>query len=133
MYQTDISDRDWIIYDMIGNLGWIACFIGFGRNVCAETRSALWIGEGMMALFILMGLCELIGERIAGLDRLLSKRRLYRGFGLIMAASFTGALVSLADLMVSGWNVNVIMMCAGGLVCGWFSRLLFVRYTKVSD
>ena len=68
IYETKISDERWWAYDIPGNLGWIAylvCLVkNLKRGLNTFNMTALLPG-GLM----LLGVGELISERIAGLDR----------------------------------------------------------------
>ena len=82
IYETGISDARWWAYDVPGNAGWIIWVI--------FTVLSLWQGitlfsllSALPALLMLAGVCELISERIVKLDRVLPKKRLYRGFGAL--------------------------------------------------
>jgi len=137
MYKTDITDRDWIIYDILGNIGWILYYIGlilFWKRAGSSPWSFLFVVELLCAVGILIGLLELIDERIRKLDRILPKSRLYRGFGLITWASCLGAAAALVQLLKGPKAIApVIMMAAGGALCFYFCRLLLVRYKKIEE
>ena len=79
IYETKISDARWWAYDLPGNAGWIAylvCLVkGLKRGLNGFNMAAL-----VPAGWMLLGVGELISERIAGLDRVLPKHRLLRGF-----------------------------------------------------
>ena len=110
MYERDISDARWIAYDLPGNVGWILYFIGL---VLAFVKKPTFIEEtGMFylmvvavipALLMLLGITELISERIHKLDRVLPRIRLLRGFGAL----------TLVDIL-----------------CSVFAWLLFRRYKR---
>ena len=72
LYETKISDERWWAYDIPGNAGWIAylacLFHSLKRGMNAFNMAALLPGG-----LILLGVGELISERIAGLDRALKK------------------------------------------------------------
>ena len=95
MYESKIGDARWIAYDLPGNAGWIAFLAGL--ILCAVKRPEITGNNAISAFLILNLLCaaamvvgviELISERIQKLDRAAPRRRLYRGFG---ALTFGGA------------------------------------------
>ena len=122
IYETKISDARWIAYDIPGNIGWILYFVGL---VFCFIDQSQWSGSPLMmtllmiavipAVLMLVGILELISERIAKLDRVLPKIRLIRGFS---------ALTVHAD-----GNV-LIIMSVGGLLCAVFAGLLYKGYHK---
>ena len=97
LYETKISDMRWYAYDFPGNVGWIAyivCVIlGFVRH---GEYAALNIVAIVPAVLMLIGVAELISERIAKLDRILPFTRLLRGFGALTLGGLLGLIVGLA-------------------------------------
>ena len=81
-YKTAISDARWIAYDIPGNVGWIAYFVCVFRGL-REKKDSYNIASALPGVLMLIGVGELISERIAGLDRVLSGKRLFRGFGAL--------------------------------------------------
>ena len=101
MYESKIGDARWIAYDLPGNAGWIAFLAGL--ILCAVKRPEITGNNAISAFLILNLLCaaamvvgviELISERIQKLDRVLPRRRLYRGFG---ALTFGGLAVTVTE------------------------------------
>lgn len=130
MYETKISDKRWMVYDVLGNIGWIAyyvclvlAFVKYGENLVLNIVSVI------PAAFILLGLGELISERIAKLDRVLSRARLLRGFGALMLGSILGVIVSVVAVSVQ-FNVVYLIMLIGSVLCSVFAGLLFGGYKK---
>lgn len=144
VYETDISEKAWIVYDILGNVGWILYGIGFGfflgrSGDVWKDDSLLQIFlvlEGMCTIGIVIGLAELINERINKLDRVLTKTRLFRGFGSITYASLAAGIVSILMLIISlslnlKSNIHLLLlMVVGATLCYWFCHLLFKRYKK---
>lgn len=97
MYESKISDAKWIAYDIPGNMGWIAFLAGlilcFAKK--PEIMEYPWI-FGLLLLdllcgvVMLVGIGELISERLQKLDRVLPKKRLYRGFGALAFGGLAG-------------------------------------------
>ena len=77
MYETRISNARWMAYDLPGNVGWIMYLVCLGMEL-HERVTVLSALSVVPAIFMLVGVAELISERIAKLDRVLSKARLYR-------------------------------------------------------
>ena len=77
---------------------------------------------------MLIGIIELISERIAKLDRLLPRKRLLRGFGCLTFGGILGAVVAFIGLVADsyGWWMSV-----GSILCAVFAGLLYKGYRKV--
>ena len=88
-YETKISDARWWAYDIPGNTGWILYFVCVGR-LLRKGLSLFAAAALIPAALMLTGIAELISERIAGLDRILSKKRLLRGFGALTLGGVLG-------------------------------------------
>ena len=143
MYESKISNARWIAYDIPGNLGWIVFLLGLVR--CLAGRPEIMENGVIFALLLLdvlcgaamiVGIVELICERIRGLDRILPRKRLYRGFGALTFGGLAGLLASLPVLIVALLNRldgagDLILLCAGGLLCALFGGLLLKEYKKI--
>ena len=88
-YKTAISDARWIAYDIPGNVGWIAYLVCVFRGL-REKKDSYNIASALPGVLMLIGVGKLISERIAGLDRVLSGKRLFRGFGALTAGGLLG-------------------------------------------
>lgn len=126
-YRTTISDGWWIAYDIPGNIGWI------GYLVCAvkclrENRDAHSFAVAVPAGIMLIGVGELISERVAGLDRVLSGKRLFRGFGALTAGGILGILTAISEFRRNRKRGKVMM--SGSALCALFAGLLFAGYKK---
>ena len=143
MYQTNISAARWIVYDIFGNIGWISYYIVLGK--CLAERpgfmdygvlTAVVIASILPALLILIGIVELINERIHKLNYVLPKIRLYRGFGALTAGGLAGAVISLVGIgyaISAGLAAEVTylyLLLAGSVLCAIFAGLLFKGYKK---
>ena len=87
------------------------------------------------AVLMLIGIVELISERIAKLDRVLPKIRLIRGFGALTLGGILGTVVPLIAAAVNALTVHadgnvLIIMSVGGLLCAVFAGLLYKGYHK---
>lgn len=146
MYELKISDRQWWCYDILGNIGWIVYYAGL--ILCIVKRpafmqdaaiSALIIIGGLLCAFVIMiGLIELVSERIKGLSRRLSKIRLFRGFGAITLGSLAGTVMSggifvfilLVDSSDHSGILYLGMMFGGALLCFVFVSLILKGFEK---
>lgn len=143
MYESRISDARWIAYDIPGNIGWIAFLAGIVLCVAKEppimesgTIRLLLLPDMLCGAAMLIAIAELIDERIHKLDRVLPKKRLYRGFGMLALAGLVGGAVSLAALGVAAaaglaGKAYLLLMSGGGLLCLIFGGLLFREYKEI--
>ena len=129
IYETRISDERWWAYDIPGNAGWIAylacLFHSLRRGLNTFNMAALLPG-GLM----LLGVGELISERIAGLDRVLPKRRLLRGFGALSVGGISGMIVSVLGLVTQKEKKHPALMLIGSVLCAVFAGLCWQGYRK---
>ena len=127
-YETKISDLRWIAYDIPGNIGWII-YIVCTAVLLNEKVSHFTVAAIVPAIIMLVGIVELISERIVKLDRKLSKARLYRGFGALTLGGVLGAVVSCVEFVIIGGLIPLIMLI-GSVLCAAFAGLLFNGYKK---
>ena len=87
------------------------------------------------AVAMVVGIAELISERILKLDRILPKKRLYRGFGALTQGGLGGIIVGLNALtagMRAGFSVGecklLILLAVGGALCALFAGLIFKTF-----
>lgn len=144
LYETKITDMRWIAYDIPGNIGWIAYFAGLA--VCFVKRPE-FMQERVMAglvylsvipaLFMLVGILELISERICKLDRILPRTRLLRGFGALAFGGVIGAVLSAVGINYGvltnheGGIIYLLVMFLGAVLCAVFAGLLYKGYHKI--
>ena len=129
IYETRISDERWWAYDIPGNAGWIAylaCLFHSLRRGLNTLNMAALLPGGLM----LLGVGELISERIAGLDRVLPKRRLLRGFGALTTGGISGMIVSALGLVIQKEKKHPAIMLAGSVLCAVFAGLCWRGYKK---
>ena len=129
LYETDISDARWIAYDIPGNVGWIV-YIVCAAMFIRSGLSAFSIAALVPALFMVVGIVELVSERIARLDRVLPRRRLLRGFGMLALGGAAGVAAALACLVADAGGLLPWVMLAGAALCAIFGWLLFKGYKK---
>lgn len=142
MYESKISNTRWIAYDLPGNVGWISflvglglCFIKWPEILESKLIFILLLLDLLCAAAMIVAIVELISERIQGLDRILPKKRLYRGFGALTFGGLIGAVLSLPALAAAlikglGGVVYLGLLCGGGLLCSIFGGLLLKEYKK---
>ena len=129
IYETKISDERWWAYDIPGNLGWIAYLAHLVKSLKSGMNAfnlAALLPGGLM----LLGVGELISERIAGLDRVLPKRRLLRGFGALTAGGIGGMIVSVLGFAAQKEKKHPVIMLMGSLLCAVFAGLCWQGYRK---
>lgn len=142
VYESCISTARWLIYDVPGNVGWIMylvclirCFLKYPAWMDIPlVRISLLIGI-FPAIAMLVGIAELISERILKLDRVLSKKRLYRGFGALTWGGFAGGIVganALFAAMRSGYSIKecqmLVLLTVGGMLCALFAGLILKTF-----
>jgi len=127
LYKTEISDVLWMAYDIPGNVGWIAYLVCVFRAL-REKRDAFNFASAFPGVLMLIGVGELISERIAGLDRILTGKRLYRGFGALIAGGLLGIPMAIAGFRRN--KKRAAAMLAGSTLCAVFAGLLFAGYKK---
>ena len=142
VYESHISTARWLVYDVPGNVGWsmylvclIQCFVQ--RPEFLEiplVLISLVIGI-LPAVAMVVGIAELISERILKLDRILPKKRLYRGFGALTWSGSGGIIVGLNATVAglrAGFSVEecklLILLAAGGAMCALFAGLIFKTF-----
>lgn len=144
LYKSNISTARWIAYDLPGNVGWILYFVGL---ILLLVNSPDYMADKLMsgfaavsiipALLMLVGIIELISERIHKLDWTLPRIRLLRGFGALTLGGIIGTFAAATMLIYAaiggagGDLLYVWLMLAGGILCGLFAGLLFKRYRPV--
>jgi len=126
-YRTTISDKRWIAYDIPGNIGWVTWIVCAVREI-REKRDLRSIIAAVPAVLMLTGVFELVSERLQGLDRVLSGKRLFRGFGALMAGGLLG--VPIAVLGLRNNKKRSAVMLTGSVLCAVFAGLLFAGYRK---
>ncbi|MEE3450404.1 MAG: hypothetical protein VZR27_06860 [Acutalibacteraceae bacterium] len=127
-YETKISNARWILYDIPGNIGWIV-YIVCTAVLLKEKGSLFTVAAFVPAIIMLVGIAELISERVVKLDRVLSKARLYRGFGALTLGGILGAVVSFVEFVIIGGLTPFIMLISS-VLCAAFAGLLFKGYKK---
>ncbi|KAG4096100.1 hypothetical protein H8356DRAFT_1043677 [Neocallimastix lanati (nom. inval.)] len=145
LYESKISLAKWMVYDVIGNIGWILYLVFLGLSFVKKPEfmnsdvmlMIMWVSI-LPGLLIVMGVVELISERIVGLDYILPKVNLYRGFGALTLAGILGFFITLSGviygIMFIPTNTNLLyvwLMFIGSILLGIFAGLLFKEYKKI--
>ncbi|MBQ3194636.1 MAG: hypothetical protein IJB59_13820 [Oscillospiraceae bacterium] len=139
VYESHISTARWLAYDVPGNVGWImylVCLIQcFVKWPAFMEIPLVWLSVmvGIIpAVAMVVGIAELVSERILKLDRILPKKRLYRGFGALTQGGLGGIIVGLNALTAglrAGLSVEecklLILLAVGGALCALFAGLIF--------
>ena len=94
-----------------------------------NNKIALGISAIIPAVLMIIGVGELISERINGLDRLLTRRRLYRGFGSLSLGGIIAIPVSVIGIILKGDDLMGLMLVSE-VLCALFACLLFKGYKK---
>ena len=142
VYESHISTARWIVYDVPGNVGWILylvcliqCFVKRPELMEIPLVLISLLAGILPAIAMVAGLAELISERILKLDRILPKKRLYRGFGALTWSGSGGIIVGLnatAAGLRAGFSVEecklLILLAAGGAMCALFAGLIFKTF-----
>lgn len=128
LYESKISVKRWIVYDILGNAGWIAYFVCVWM-LLRRGVTLFAVLSVLPAVLMLVGLVELISERIAKLSYVLPKVRLYRGFGALTLGGVCGVVVAAAALCVGGGPVGLLgWMLGGSVLLTVFAGLLLREY-----
>lgn len=142
IYESHISTARWLVYDVPGNVGWIlylVCLIQcFVKRPAFMEIPLVWLSVmvGIIpAVAMAVGIVELISERILKLDRILPKKRLYRGFGALTWGGLGGMIVGLTGLFAGlrgGYSLGecklLILLAMGGALCAVFAGLIFKTF-----
>ena len=129
LYETKISDARWWAYDIPGNAGWIAYLVCLVKNLKRELNAFNALAL-LPSSLMLLGVGELVSERFAGLDRVLPKHRLLRGFGALTTGGIGGMIVSALGLAAQKEKKTPVLMLIGSLLCALFAGLCWKGYKK---
>ena len=132
MFETEISDARWWAYDIPGNAGWIVYLICLGKSL-KRGPNPFNVLALLPAGVMLLGVGELISERLAGLDRVLPKRRLWRGFGALTIGGIGGVIVSAFGLAAQREKKGAAGMLAGAAFCAVFAGLCWHGYKREKE
>ncbi len=140
IYVTEISNVRWMAYDIPGNVGWIIyivclvrCFVVKPEFISSWGLFGIIVISVIPAIFMIIGIAELVSERIARLDRRLPKVRLLRGFGALVMGGVLGMVISTIGLIygycIQERNLLTIwLMLLGSFLCFIFAELIYKTY-----
>lgn len=140
IYVTDISNGRWMAYDIPGNVGWIIyivclvrCFVVKPDFISSGGLFGIIVILVIPAIFMIIGIAELVSERFAHLDRRLPKVRLLRGFGALVLGGILGMVVSMLGLVYGYWIgernlITMWCMLLGSFLCFIFAELIYKTY-----
>ena len=132
IYETKISDKRWIAYDIPGNIGWILYVVITIIVLIKKPVSVFGIVSAFPALLMLVGVIELIRERIVKIDRVLPSLALALGFGDLTLGGLIGFLCGIYG-MIAHFSLISLLSAIGGLLCFVFAGLLLAGYKKRND
>jgi hypothetical protein len=132
LYKSDISNALWLALDLPGNAGWIVYLVFLVRCLVYGV-GAFWIALIIPAIPMLVGVGELISERISHLDWVLPKKRLWRGFGALTLGGILAVIVAgigyflFTEAPVHNW---LLWIAISGILLAAISGYLLSRYKK---
>lgn len=129
LYETKISTAQWWACDLLGNAGWIIWLICTWKCF-AQGASVFSILSVLPAILMIIGIAEIISERVTKLDRVLPKIRVFRGFGALTLGGIVGVPVALIGIIQKTNGKLPVWMLAGAALCGLFAGLLYKGYRK---
>ena len=129
LYKTKISNARWWAYDIPGNIGWIIWLICLG--MCLKAGPDLFALLAMItAVLMVIKVGELVSERIAKLDRVLPKLRVWRGFGALALGGILGIAVAIVGLVMKLHGPLPAWMLCGATLCAVFAGLCLRGYKR---
>ena len=79
---------------------------------------------------MMIGVIELISERIAKLDRILPRKRVLRGFGALTLGGILGIATAAASMYINSNGRLPVWMLIGAVLCSLFAWLCYKGYKK---
>ena len=79
---------------------------------------------------MIVGVIELICERIQKLGRILPRKRVIRGFGALTVGGALGIPISLAGMAKTEDKKRYAWMLSGAVLCSVFAGLCYKGYKK---
>ena len=128
-YEMQISDACWWSYDIPGNIGWIIWIVCSVKNLKKKV-DAFSILSVIPCVLMMIGVIELICERIKGFGRILPRKRVVRGFGALTVGGALGIPLSLAGIVKTEEKNRYTWMLVGAILCSIFAGLCFRGYKK---
>ena len=127
----------WLALGLLSDLGWIAYFAGFALYMAGGADglgtvaiSVTFLLNGLAVLAVIIGILEIISQRIRKIRRTVQRADLIFGFGFVVFGGLAGFLLSGVSAVIDiflKYETGIcfaaqIIMAAGGLVCfafGW--------------
>ena len=129
-YEMQISDARWWSYDIPGNIGWIIWIVCTIKNL-KKRVDGFSIISAIPGILMIVGVIELICERIRKLGRILPKKRVIRGFGALTIGGALGIPVSIAGMAKTEDKKRYVWMLTGAVLCSVFAGLCYKGYKKM--
>ena len=129
-YEMQISDARWWSYDIPGNIGWIIWIVCTIKGMLWKKVNVLSAVSIIPGVFMIMGVIELICERIQKLGRILPGKRVIRGFGALTLGGVLGIPVAVVGIIKTADKKRYAWMLAGSVLCSVFAALCFKGYKK---
>lgn len=128
-YEMQISDARWWSYDIPGNIGWIIWIVCTIKNL-KKRVDGFSVISAIPGILMIVGVIELICERIQKLGRVLPKKRVIRGFGALTIGGALGIPISLAGMAKTEDKKRYAWMLTGAVLCAVFAGLCYRGYKK---
>lgn len=128
-YEMQISDARWWSYDIPGNIGWIIWVVCTIKNL-KKRVDGFSIISAIPGILMIVGVIELICERIQKLGRVLPQKRVIRGFGALTIGGALGIPISLAGMAKTEDKKRYAWMLTGAVLCAVFAGLCYRGYKK---
>ncbi len=132
LYETKIPTAQWWAYDLPGNAGWIIWLICTWKCLTEEI-SAFSVLSLIPAILMVIGIIEIISERIVKLNRILPKKRLLRGFGLLTISGIAGVPISTLGIILKSNSNRPLWMLAGAALCAIFAGLICKGFRRKTE
>ena len=127
LYEMRLTDAQWWACDIPGNIGWIVWIVC--AALCLKEGVTLFSALAVLpALLMLVGVAELISERVAGLGRVLPRARVLRGFGALTLGGVRGVAVAVYGWAAKTGSNRPLWMLAGAVLCAVFAGLCWKGY-----
>ena len=130
LYEIKISDARWMAYDIPGNIGWIIWIVCTIKNL-KKRVDGFSIISAIPGILMIVGVIELICERMQKLGRILPKKRVIRGFGALTIGGALGIPVSIAGMAKTEDKKRYVWMLTGAVLCSVFAGLCYKGYKKM--
>ncbi len=142
VYETEMTGTGRVVCDLCLNIGWMVYFVTLmlifvkrSDLISYPVIFGMLIASAFPAVVMLLGLAELISERILGLVKELPRGRLVRGYGLLIWAGAGGSAVSAAaavyGLLATQAGLGyVFAMLFGAVMCALSAWIVFRGYSE---